>query len=128
MEKRKKKKTRFLSHFQLSREDYWDAMIAINYPARKLGINKRMTRIRDVEEFKKKYPGIMVVHVATYKEGEEKPGYWNINEIDTRTHKVSLDYYRRESMKIAALFKELLPSCEIGEPLSRILIWKSIPS
>ena len=28
---------------------------------------------------------------------------------------VSLDHYRRESMKIAARFKEGLPGCELGE-------------
>lgn len=28
--------------------------------------------------------------------------------------KVSLDHYRRESLKIAAMFKEELPGCEIG--------------
>lgn len=28
---------------------------------------------------------------------------------------VSLDYYRRESMKIAARFKEGLPGCELGK-------------
>lgn len=30
--------------------------------------------------------------------------------------KVSLDYYRKESLKIAAMFKEELPGCEIGKP------------
>ena len=28
---------------------------------------------------------------------------------------VSLDYYRKESMRIAARFKEILPGCELGE-------------
>jgi len=33
---------------------------------------------------------------------------------------VSLDYYRRESKKIAQLFKECLPGVEIGEPKDEI--------
>ncbi|KAF5392380.1 hypothetical protein D9757_001501 [Collybiopsis confluens] len=53
----------------------------------------------------------MIVHVATYKEGESEPGYWD--NIDSRTHKVSLDYYRRESVKILSMFKEGLPGAEI---------------
>jgi hypothetical protein len=28
------------------------------------------------------------VHVATYKEGEKEPGYWD--EVDTQTHKARL--------------------------------------
>jgi DNA polymerase eta len=31
-------------------------------------------------------PELVVVHVATYKEGEKEPGYWD--DVDTRTHKV----------------------------------------
>ncbi|KAF9466547.1 hypothetical protein BDZ94DRAFT_1306143 [Collybia nuda] len=87
----------------------WDSLIAINYPARKYGIS-RMDKL-DVKEVKTRCPELIVVHVATYKEGEKEPGYWD--DIDTKTHKVSLDYYRRESAKIATLFKECLPDCEI---------------
>jgi len=104
----------------------WDALIAVNYPARKYGIS-RMDKKKDAL---KKCPDLKVVHVATYKEGEAEPGYWD--NVDTNTHKVrlnprssegiltirsrqvSLDYYRRESMKIAALFKEQVPGCEVG--------------
>ena len=42
-----------------------------------------------------------------------EPGYWE--NPDTRTHKVSLDHYRRESMKIIQLLKEGLPTGEVGE-------------
>jgi DNA polymerase eta len=87
----------------------WDSIIAVNYPARKYGI----TRMIKSKEALKKCPHLKVVHVATYKEGEKEPGYWD--DVDTNTHKVSLDYYRRESMKVAKMFKDSLPaSVEIG--------------
>ncbi|KAG6898208.1 hypothetical protein C0992_003320 [Termitomyces sp. T32_za158] len=87
----------------------WDALIAINYPARKFGI----TRLKkyNMKELQAKHPELKIVHVATYKEGEKQPGYWD--NVDTKTHKVSLDYYRKESLKIAAKFKECLPRVEI---------------
>jgi len=60
----------------------WDALIAVNYPARAFGIT-RMSNWRDAL---KKCPELTVVHVATYKEGEQAPGYWD--NPDTATHKV----------------------------------------
>ncbi|KAG9315274.1 hypothetical protein JVU11DRAFT_4411 [Chiua virens] len=85
----------------------WESLIAVSYPARKYGIS-RMDKIKDA---KKKCPDLAAVHVATYKEGEKEPGYWS--DVDTRTHKVSLDLYRRESNKIISLFKRALPTGEI---------------
>ncbi|KAM6504280.1 hypothetical protein JOM56_001223 [Amanita muscaria] len=85
----------------------WESLIAVNYSARKYGIS-RMDKVKDA---KKRCPGLVVVHVATYKEGESEPGYWD--NVNTNTHKVSLDYYRNESIKVAAKFKECLPECEI---------------
>ncbi|KAI0648921.1 DNA/RNA polymerase [Trametes meyenii] len=85
----------------------WDSLIAVNYPARKYGIS-RMDKIRDA---KQRCPELVVVHVATYKEGEAEPGYWE--NPDTLTHKVSLDHYRRESMKVIQLFKDGLPNGEV---------------
>ncbi|THH26302.1 hypothetical protein EUX98_g7885 [Antrodiella citrinella] len=85
----------------------WDSLIAINYPARKYGIS-RMDKAKDA---KKRCPHLRLVHVATYKEGEKEPGYWE--NPDSLTHKVSLDHYRRESMKIIQLFKDGLPGGEI---------------
>lgn len=87
----------------------WDSLIAVNYPARTYGIS-RMDKIRDA---RKRCPNLVVVHVATYREGEAEPGYWE--NPDTHTHKVSLDHYRRESMKIIQLFKEGLPGGEVGK-------------
>lgn len=62
----------------------WGAMIAVNYPARKFGIS----RMQKVKYAKVRCPELMVVHVATYREGDKEPGYWD--NIDARTHKVGI--------------------------------------
>jgi DNA polymerase eta len=43
-----------------------------------------------LQDAKARCPHLMVVHVATYKEGEKEPGYWD--NVDTMTHKVGLSY------------------------------------
>ncbi|KAI6133544.1 hypothetical protein EV401DRAFT_98404 [Pisolithus croceorrhizus] len=86
---------------------FYAACERVSYPARKYGIS-RMDKVKDA---KKKCPNLVAVHVATYKEGEGEPGYWE--DIDTRTHKVSLDLYRRESSKIINIMKQSVPSGEI---------------
>lgn len=60
----------------------WESLIAVNYPARKFGIS-RMDKVKDA---KKRCPELVVVHVATYKEGDKEPAYWD--DADSRTHKV----------------------------------------
>lgn len=87
----------------------WQSIIAVNYPARKYGIK----RFNTIDEAKKMCPHLIVQHVATYRNGESEAGYWG--EVDPRTHKVSLDPYRRESLKILAIFKEMVPKGEIGK-------------
>lgn len=62
----------------------WESLIAVNYPARKYGIS-RMDKLKDA---KRRCPELVIVHVATYKEGEKEPGYWK--NVDTNTHKVCL--------------------------------------
>lgn len=79
----------------------WQALIAVNYPARwiffrylfdpgtELPFFSRtygITRMMKIDEAKAKCPELVVVHVATYKEGEKEPGYWE--NVDNRTHKV----------------------------------------
>jgi DNA polymerase eta len=102
----------------------WDALIAVNYPARKYGIS-RMDNWKDAVA---KCPELVVVHVATYGEGDKEPIYRD--NPDTSIHKVrganltlvgsegdiqiSLDFYRRESIKILSILKEGLPTGEIG--------------
>jgi len=61
-------------------------------------------------------PNLVVVHVQTYKDGETQPGYHP--NPNNKTHKVSLDYYRRESIKIINILKETLVGAEVGGSIS----------
>ncbi|SCV72050.1 BQ2448_4744 [Microbotryum intermedium] len=98
----------------------WQGLIAVNYPARKFGI----TRHETPAEALKKCPHLVMVHCATYKEGDTEPSYDNPHPTPA-THKVrpghcrfrfapradyvlsqiSLDHYRRESLKVRVLNK-----------------------
>ena len=62
----------------------WGMLIAVNYPARKFGIS----RMDKVDEAKKRCPNLVVVHVATYAEGDAEPVYRQ--NPDMKTHKVNL--------------------------------------
>ncbi len=83
----------------------WQGLIAINYPAREFGLNRHVT----ITEAKQKCPEIMVQHVATWREGDEKWAYREDAAKNIHTDKVSLDPYRLESRKSLALVKEILP-------------------
>lgn len=83
----------------------WSGLIAINYPARKYGV-KRFTTI---SEAKKLCPDIILQHVATWKEGDERWAYHRDAFAHMGTHKVSLDPYRLESRRILACIKDILP-------------------
>ncbi|KAI1617785.1 DNA polymerase eta subunit [Exophiala viscosa] len=84
----------------------WQGLIAINYPAREYGLNRHVT----VTEAKTKCPEIVVQHVATWREGDEKWAYRDDAAKHIQTDKVSLDPYRLESRKSLALLKEYLPA------------------
>ncbi|KAM0791567.1 hypothetical protein ACM66B_006013 [Microbotryomycetes sp. NB124-2] len=84
----------------------WNGLIAVNYPARAYGI----TRHEPPAEALKKCPDLMLVHVATYRIGDPEPGYWT--GAKPETHKVSLDPYRRESLRILKCFSEFGPVVE----------------
>ncbi|KAK6532764.1 DNA-directed DNA polymerase eta rad30 [Arthrobotrys megalospora] len=88
----------------------WDALIAVNYPARAFGI----TRMRNVAEAKRKCPTLMAVHVATWRVQNDTAvmGYHDMTHGSISTDKVSLDHYRRESKKILAIFRECCPKVE----------------
>lgn len=60
----------------------WGMLIAVNYPARKFGIS-RMDKLDDA---RKRCPNLVVIHVATYAQGESEPKYWDSPDI--KTHKV----------------------------------------
>jgi len=93
---------------------------------------KTDTRFNTIDESKRMCPHLYVQHVATYRNGESEAGYWG--EVDPKSHKVSfsllisfvkvaddqvsLDPYRRESLKILAIFKEMVPKGEIGQSSS----------
>jgi DNA polymerase eta len=85
----------------------WQALIAVNYPARPFGVGRHIT----ASEAKKLCPDIILQHVATWKEGDET---WAYREgSDVKTHKVSLDPYRIESKKIFSVIKETLPPAPV---------------
>jgi DNA polymerase eta len=82
------------------------ALIAVNYPARNFGLTRHIT----ITEAKKLCPNLIVQHVATWKEGEEKWAYHDDAAAHIGTHKVSLDPYRLESRRILACIKEVIPA------------------
>lgn len=90
----------------------WQGLIAINYPARKFGLNRHIT----ITEAKKLCPDLIMQHVATWKEGDEKWAYHKDAFAHIATHKVSLDPYRLESRRILACIKDVLPA----PPLQRV--------
>jgi DNA polymerase eta len=57
---------------------------------------------------------LFCVGQASFKYGcrATEPGYWE--QRDSRTHKVSLDYYRRESANVYAKFKEYVRNGQVG--------------
>lgn len=84
----------------------WQGLIAINYPARDYGLTRHVT----VTEAKTKCPSIVVQHVATWREGDDKWAYRDDAAKHIHTDKVSLDPYRLESRKSLSLVKETLPA------------------
>lgn len=86
----------------------WQGLIAINYPARAFGLSRHVTST----EALKQCPDLILQHVATWKEGDEKWAYHENSFRDMATHKVSLDPYRMESRKILKCIKETLPEKE----------------
>ncbi|MCJ1276667.1 DNA-directed DNA polymerase eta rad30 [Puttea exsequens] len=87
----------------------WQGLIAINYPARKYGLTRHIT----ITEAKKLCPDLIMQHVATWKEGDEKWAYHKDAFAHIATHKVSLDPYRLQSRRILACIKDALPPAPI---------------
>ncbi|KAH7390233.1 hypothetical protein BKA64DRAFT_117940 [Cadophora sp. MPI-SDFR-AT-0126] len=84
----------------------WQGLIAINYPARAF----KLARHVSPTEAKKLCPNIILQHVATWREGDEKWAYHDDAASNIATHKVSLDPYRLESRKILKCIKDALPA------------------
>ncbi|PBP20203.1 hypothetical protein BUE80_DR009063 [Diplocarpon rosae] len=83
----------------------WQGLIAINYPAREFGLARHVAPI----EAKKLCPDIILQHVATWREGDEKWAYHDDAANNMSTHKVSLDPYRLQSRRILQCIKDALP-------------------
>lgn len=90
----------------------WQGLIAINYPARKYGLNRHV----NITEAQKLCPELMVQHVATWREGDDKWAYREDSFKHIATDKVSLDPYRLQSRRILATIKEELPA----PPMQRV--------
>ena len=86
----------------------WQGLIAINYPARAFGLSRHVTST----EALKQCPELILQHVATWKEGDEKWAYHDDSFKNMASHKVSLDPYRIECRKILKCIKEALPEKE----------------
>lgn len=89
----------------------WQGLIAINYPAREFGLTRHIT----ITEAKKLCPDLIMQHVATWREGDEKWAYHEDAFKNIATHKVSLDPYRLESRRILAVIKDHLPAAPISK-------------
>ncbi|KAF2822901.1 DNA/RNA polymerase [Ophiobolus disseminans] len=86
----------------------WQGLIAINYPARAFGLGRHVTST----EALKQCPDLILQHVATWKEGDEKWAYHEDSFKNMATHKVSLDPYRLECRRILKCIKDSLPEKE----------------
>ncbi|KAI9676080.1 MAG: DNA-directed DNA polymerase eta rad30 [Caeruleum heppii] len=87
----------------------WQGLIAINYPARDFGLNRHIT----ITEAKKLCPELIMQHVATWREGDERWAYHDDAFEHIATHKVSLDPYRLQSRRILATIKDALPAAPL---------------
>ncbi|PIA17981.1 DNA/RNA polymerase [Coemansia reversa NRRL 1564] len=81
----------------------WQGLVAVNYAARAFGV-KRMDTVQEARE---KCPELKLVHVATFM-GSSLPAYHKYPSA--KTHKVSLDEYRRASRKIMEVIKRMCPT------------------
>ncbi|KPA78188.1 putative DNA polymerase eta [Leptomonas pyrrhocoris] len=78
----------------------WGSFIAVNYPARALGVRRFRQTLEDV---RKEHPDLKMGHIATYMIGELEYGYPDAPRINT--HKVSLEPYRHASRLIFAILR-----------------------
>lgn len=83
----------------------WNAVIAVNYPARARGV-KRGTQ---VEEVLSVCPDIALPHVATWREGHSTWAYRLDVNMYMSSDKAALDPYRQVSRKSLRLIKATLP-------------------
>ncbi|KAI1316063.1 DNA-directed DNA polymerase eta rad30 [Mortierella claussenii] len=79
----------------------WNAIIAVNYAARKYGITRLHHNVFDAKQL---CPDLVCAHVATLAPGDSKPDYYP--SPSRYTHKVSLDPYRKASARIFSVFQK----------------------
>ncbi|KAF9586153.1 DNA-directed DNA polymerase eta rad30 [Lunasporangiospora selenospora] len=87
----------------------WNAIIAVNYPARKFGITRLHHNIFDAKQL---CPELVCAHVATLGPGDTQPTYYP--SPSRHTHKVSLDPFRKASAKIFDIFRRFCPKHQKG--------------
>lgn len=92
----------------------WNDIIAVNYAAKSSGFK----RGGSADEAKRACPGIILQHVATWREGEASWAYRKdaTDPLNMKSDKAALDPYRIQSRKTFELVKSSLPPA----PLQRI--------
>ncbi|CAG5164044.1 uncharacterized protein ALTATR162_LOCUS6601 [Alternaria atra] len=90
----------------------WNAIIALNYPARESGLKRGAS----IEEARRLCPEIVLQHVATWREGETTWAYRADVTKHMSTDKSALDPYRLRSRKCFEFIRTLLPN----EPVQRV--------
>ncbi|CAG7966899.1 unnamed protein product [Penicillium olsonii] len=83
----------------------WDAIIALNYAARRYGLARAIS----VKEARLKCPDIVLQHVPTWRERSETWAYRPVATIMPGTDKAALDPYRLESRKGHGVIRRTLP-------------------
>lgn len=84
----------------------WNAVIAVNYPARALGVK----RSAHVDQVLAVCPDIALPHVATWREGHSTWAYRTDMKGFEMSDKAALDPYRQMSRKSLRLVKATLPA------------------
>ena len=90
----------------------WNAIIALNYPARESGLKRGAS----VDEARRLCPDIVLQHVATWREGETTWAYRPDVTKHMATDKSALDPYRLRSRKCFEFIRSLLPE----EPIQKV--------
>lgn len=80
--------------------------IALNYAAKAAGLKRGVTP----EDAKRQCPNVLIQHVATWREGDDKWRYRDDVKQDMETDKAALDPYRLQSRKAFELIKQILPA------------------
>ncbi|KAI8268739.1 N-acetyltransferase eso1 [Colletotrichum sp. SAR11_239] len=83
----------------------WNAIIALNYAAKERGVK----RIMSADEARRICPDIVLQHVPTWREGDDRWRYRDDVLDHLKTDKASLDPYRGVSRKTMHLVRKLLP-------------------